>query len=149
MEKYVETLKTNNLKITPQRLEIMRYLDENRTHPDVEKIYSDLKDKNPSLSKTTIYNCLETLRENNIIRILTISESKLRYDFNITPHHHFKCKSCGIIRDIDVECPYFEKVLDGGECEGGRVEEVHAYFKGTCKDCIEKEGTLNESQNAS
>ena len=80
-EKYVKVLKENSIKITPQRLEILRYLDENRTHPTADQIYTGLKEKNPSLSKTTVYNSLEILGKHGIIQSLTISGSESRYDF--------------------------------------------------------------------
>ena len=135
MEKYVKILKDNELKVTPQRLEILRYLDENRTHPTVDEIYSKLKKKNPSLSKTTIYNSLGALNKNDIIQVLTISGSEQRYDFKTTSHHHFLCKECGDIIDINIECPNINTKL---EC-GHRIDEVHGYFKGLCKECLKKE----------
>ena len=134
LEKYVTILKQNQLKITPQRLAIMKYLDENRTHPTADRIYIDLKEKNPALSKTTVYNSVETLKEHGIIQSLTISGSELRYDFENKMHHHFLCKKCGIIIDIDIECPNIGKMLESGH----KVEEVHGYFKGICKKCLKK-----------
>jgi len=136
LEKYVEILKQNQLKITPQRLAVMKYLDENRTHPTADRIYTDLKEKNPSLSKTTVYNSLDTLQNHNIIQSITISPSELRYDFKKSMHHHFLCKRCGDIIDIELECPNIQKTID----QGHKVEEVHGYFKGICKKCIEKQG---------
>ena len=134
LEKYVTILKQNQLKITPQRLAIMKYLDENRTHPTADRIYTDLKEKNPALSKTTVYNSVETLKEHGIIQSLTISGSELRYDFGNKMHHHFLCKKCGTIIDIDIECPNIGKMLESGH----KVEEVHGYFKGICKKCLKK-----------
>ena len=134
-EKYVKLLKENSIKITPQRLEILRYLDKHRTHPTADQIFTELKIKNPSLSKTTVYNSVEILRDHGLIQSITISESELRYDFKHGMHHHFLCKKCGGITDIDVECPNLGKML---EC-GHNVDEVHGYFKGTCKKCLEKE----------
>ena len=134
LEKYVTILKQNQLKITPQRLAIMKYLDENRTHPTADRIYIDLKEKNPALSKTTVYNSVETLKEHGIIQSLTISGSESRYDFENKMHHHFLCKKCGIIIDIDIECPNIGKMLESGH----NVEEVHGYFKGICKKCMKK-----------
>jgi len=134
LEKYVTILKQNQLKITPQRLAIMKYLDENRTHPTADRIYIDLKEKNPALSKTTVYNSVETLKEHGIIQSLTISGSELRYDFENKMHHHFLCKKCGTIIDIDIECPNIGKMLESGH----KVEEVHGYFKGICKKCLKK-----------
>ena len=134
LEKYVTILKQNQLKITPQRLAIMKYLDENRTHPTADRIYIDLKEKNPALSKTTVYNSVETLKEHGIIQSLTISGSELRYDFENKMHHHFLCKKCGTIIDIDIKCPNIGKIIESGH----NVEEVHGYFKGICKKCMKK-----------
>jgi len=133
-EKYVKVLKENSIKITPQRLEILRYLDENRTHPTADQIYTGLKEKNPSLSKTTVYNSLEILRKRGVIQSLTICGSELRYDFRHIMHHHFLCKKCDTIIDIDIECPNLGKMLESGH----KVEEVHGYFKGICKKCLKK-----------
>jgi Fe2+ or Zn2+ uptake regulation protein len=134
VKKYVKLLKENNLKVTPQRLEIMRYLDEHRTHPNADSIYTALKSDNPSLSRTTVYNALDTLNKANILHTLTISESERRYDFKSGHHHHFLCRVCNNIIDIDIECPFLEKVLTGEH----KVEQVHGYFKGVCKNCLKK-----------
>ena len=134
-EKYVNILKDHSIKITSQRLEILKYLDEHHTHPNVEEIYSELKKKHPSLSRTTVYNSLEILKKNRIVQSLTISGSELRYDIEEDLHHHFLCKKCGAILDISITCPNMDRTLDGGH----QVEEVHGYFKGICKKCQIKE----------
>jgi len=130
-ENYVQLLKDHGIKITTQRLEILTYLDGHHTHPDAETIYSALKKKYPSLSRTTVYNSLEILKKNNLIQSLTISGSELRYDINHGLHHHFLCKECGVIFDIAIECPNMNRIVAGGH----HVEEVHGYFKGVCHTC--------------
>ena len=130
----MKLLKEKYIKITPQRLIVLKYLDENCTHPTADKIYSDLKSNNPSLSKTTVYNSLITLEQNGIIQSITISGSELRYDFKHKMHHHFFCKNCGKIFDIDIECPNIEKMNQFGH----QVEEIHGYIKGICKECLKK-----------
>ena len=133
-KKYVKMLRENSIKTTLQRLEILRYLDDHRTHPMADQIYLDLKEKNPSLSKTTVYNSLKIFKEHGIIQTLTISSSEIRYDFKCTIHHHFLCKKCGRIIDINSSCPHIEKIRK----EGYQIDEVHGYFKGICKKCIKK-----------
>jgi Fe2+ or Zn2+ uptake regulation protein len=135
LETYVDILKKHDMKITPQRLEILKYLDKNKIHPTANQIYSALKKKNPSLSKTTVYNSLDVLKKFHIIDELTISKSESRYDFEPEPHHHFLCRNCGEITDIMIECPYLEKILKGKN----KVEEVHGYFKGICENCLKNE----------
>jgi Fe2+ or Zn2+ uptake regulation protein len=134
-KKYIKLLEENSIKTTLQRLEILRYLDDHRTHPTADQIYSDLKKKNPSLSKTTVYNSLRIFKKHGIIQTLTISSSEIRYDFRCTIHHHFFCKKCGKIIDIDNSCPHIEKIRK----EGYQIDEAHGYFKGICKECIQKE----------
>jgi Fe2+ or Zn2+ uptake regulation protein len=134
LEKYVKLLKDKNIKVTPQRLIVLKYLAEHYTHPTTEKIYSDLKTNNPSLSKTTVYNSLETLEKHGIIQSITISGSELRYDFKHEMHHHFLCKKCRKIVDIDIECPNVERMSSYGH----KVEEIHGYIKGICRDCLKK-----------
>ncbi len=134
LEKYVKILKENNIKITSPRLVILKYLSENLSHPTADQIYTDLKTNNPSLSKTTVYNSLETLEQHGIIQSITISGSELHYDLNRGMHHHFYCKKCGRIYDIPLSCPNIEKMSNYGH----KVEEVHGYIKGICKECLKK-----------
>jgi len=134
LEKYVKILKENNIKITSPRLIILKYLSENLSHPTADQIYTDLKPNNPSLSKTTVYNSLETLEQHGIIQSITISGSELHYDIKHEMHHHFYCKKCGRIYDISLSCPNIEKMSNYGH----KVEEVHGYIKGICKECLKK-----------
>jgi Fe2+ or Zn2+ uptake regulation protein len=140
-EKYVKILKDHTLKITSPRLEILKFLDEHHTHPNVEEIYSSLKKTHPSLSRTTVYNSLEILKKNRIVQSLTISGSELRYDIDEELHHHFICNRCGEILDISITCPNMDKTLQGGH----HVEEVQGYFKGICKKCQTKEKSRNNN----
>jgi Fe2+ or Zn2+ uptake regulation protein len=139
IDRYVRLLKDNCIKITPQRLEILKYLDEHHTHPTADNIYSALKAKNPSLSKTTVYNSLETLKKHKLIHSLTISASESHYDIRKCMHHHFLCSDCGEIIDIEMACPNVDKIVRGGH----HVDEVHGYFKGVCKNCLKKRSTTH------
>lgn len=134
MEKYVKILKDNNMKITSHRINVLRYLDKHCTHPTADQIYTDLKTNNPSLSKTTVYNALDALESHGIIQAITISGSELHYDITHEMHHHFYCKKCGKIIDIELCCPNINKMSEYGH----EIEEVHGYIKGICKKCIKK-----------
>ena len=144
MDKYVKILKDKNLKITPQRLAILQYLEKNKTHPTADQIYKELKNKNPSLSKTTVYNSLDILRQNEIIKSLTICGSEYRYDFDNDLHHHFLCTKCGRIYDIEYKCPNIELIHAEIEKSGHHIGEVHGYFKGICKVCYSGVEIKNE-----
>ena len=132
METYKEILKDSGIKPTYQRIKILEFLDKNEIHPTVDMIYIELFKKVPTLSKTTVYNTLDVLRKHDLVNALTISESELRFEYARRPHHHFMCRKCGSIFDIDVGCVYQNTM----SIEEHKIEEIQGYFKGVCKNCL-------------
>ncbi len=130
----VEIIKECGLKVTHPRLEVLKYLQSHPGHHTVDSIYRALKKDNPSLSKTTVYNNLEVLRDKKVVGAVIVSEKETRYEIGGQHHHHFYCNECGKIADIEVSCPLLGSMLNGEY----RVEEVHGYFKGTCRSCLDK-----------
>jgi len=139
MEKYKQILSERGIKPTYQRIKILEYLDKNHTHPTVDMIYAALYKKVPTLSKTTVYNTLDVLRQHGLVDLLTITESEVRYEYIVQPHHHFYCRQCGKIIDLDVTCIYQEEMC----VEGHKIEAIHGYFKGICSECLSKNGSVN------
>ena len=91
----VKRLQNHNIKPSVQRIAIMNYLIEHRTHPTVDEIYTALSPSIPTLSKTTVYNTLKLLSEQGAAQTLTIDERNTCYDADTSPHGHFLCKfSC-------------------------------------------------------
>lgn len=127
-------MQAKGLKPTFQRLRILEYLQDHNNHPTVEMIYENLVRDIPTISRTTIYNTLNALGEKGIIHTITITGTETRYDFKSLPHHHFLCRRCGKVEDIDIACPYMQKKRIGGH----QIEELHGYFKGICKECLKK-----------
>ena len=134
MEKYKQILVNKGIKPTYQRIKILEYLDRNHSHPTVDMIYAALYKKVPTLSKTTVYNTLDIFREYDLVDILTITESEIRYEYILQPHHHFYCKRCSKILDLDVSCVYQDTMC----VEGHKIEAIHGYFKGICSECLLK-----------
>jgi Fe2+ or Zn2+ uptake regulation protein len=131
-----EMLTANGLKPTYQRLMILDYLQKHKTeHLTVEKIYSTLSGEMPMLSMTTVYNTLSSFLKVGLVSAITITGTEVRYDFLTNPHHHFLCRMCGQIFDVDVQCPVAERKSMKGYC----IEEVHGYSKGLCKECLKKQ----------
>jgi Fe2+ or Zn2+ uptake regulation protein len=130
----IKKMRDNNIKVTPQRIAIIKFLEENKIHPTAEKIFNNIIKDYPTISLATIYNTLEKLEEiNEIYKLKITDDNKVNYENNLNPHHHFYCKKCKNIFDIDIKCDYFNiKIV-----EGNHIEEVHGYFKGLCKNCFE------------
>ena len=58
MMKSYDRLLKYSIKPSMQRIAIMEYLMEHRTHPSADEIYTALSPSMPTLSKTTVYNTL-------------------------------------------------------------------------------------------
>jgi len=129
-----EMLTQQGIKPSIQRMKILEYIVKNRNHPTVDMIYNEIKFEIPTLSKTTVYNTLKELVKKGILIELLIDENVIRYDMNISPHVHFKCKICGKIYDYDMNCEIFEKK----EIDGNRIEKYNVYLFGICKECLKK-----------
>lgn len=132
----LERLQSRHIKPSVQRIAIMEYLMAHRTHPTVDEIYMALSPAMPTLSKTTVYNTLKLLSENGAVQTLTIDGRNTCYDAVTVPHAHFFCKCCGRIYDLTPT----ESDSHPGEMEreGHQIQEIHHYYKGICKHCMEE-----------
>lgn len=131
MQKY----KDIGIKLTPQRLAVLEYLEGNKSHPSAEDIFRAVRERYPTMSFATVYNILETLKEKGLVQELNIDPQKKRFDPDTTSHHHFICTGCGRVIDIPEEkVPEIqEKYFDNLE-----VHRVHMEFYGLCHNCKER-----------
>ena len=83
-----------HIKPSVQRIAIMDYLLNHKTHPCIDEIYTALCKEIPTLSKTTVYNTLKLFVEHGAAKMLTIDEKNACFDGDVHPHAHFQCKVC-------------------------------------------------------
>lgn len=124
----------NNIKPSYPRMKILGYLMTQKNHPTVDNIYTELVKELPTLSKTTVYNTLNSFIKENIARVITIEEGETRYDAAIENHGHFKCTECGKIHDFKIN----ETEIEKAGLEDFKIEEKNFYYLGLCKSCLGK-----------
>jgi Fur family peroxide stress response transcriptional regulator len=129
-EEKIKRLREGGVVLTLQRLGVLEALAE-RIHATAEEIYVELAKKYPTISRATIYSCLDALKQAGVTQELTIRKEMSYYDFDPRSHHHLLCRECGRILDMEISCPIAEKE----EVKGHRVDEVQAYFYGVCREC--------------
>jgi len=131
MEKY----RDSGLKLTPQRLAILEYLDGNKEHPSAEDVYKAVSKKFPTMSLATVYNTLMTLKQRGLVKELTMDPLRMRFDPQPTPHHHLICMDCRKIIDIHTR---LKINLPEMEQEGFEIVGNHIEFYGLCPKCKNK-----------
>ncbi|MEJ5362450.1 MAG: transcriptional repressor [Spirochaetota bacterium] len=131
MEQYKHYLQAKGISPSYQRLKILEYLDQNRTHPTVDEIYTALLPHIPTLSKTTVYNTLSLFVEEGLACMLVLDNVEARFDISVHPHGHFTCKQCGRVYDLDIS----RYVNMPASIDGHAIEQYQITLKGICKEC--------------
>ncbi|MCI9417653.1 MAG: transcriptional repressor [Eubacterium sp.] len=94
--------------------QILELVNQSQEHMTAEQIFLELKKTEHKVVQATVYNNLNFLYQENLIRKLSIAGSPDRYD-KIQKHDHLICRKCGMLSDIMLEdlTRDLEKQLDG------------------------------------
>ena len=146
-EKFKEMLKEKGLKVTNQRLLVLRVLAEHGDeHMTAEDIFELVKEDYPEIGLATIYRTVQLLLDMQLVDRIMLDDGCVRYEIgdfldeqegHRHHHHHLICTECGSVsafRDDlleDLEA-YIEKET------GFQVTDHELKFYGVCKKCREE-----------
>lgn len=97
-----QRLADSGLRSTPQREVIYDVLLKKRDHPTADEVFARVKSELPTISLATVYNCLETLVQCNLVRAVNFERGPTLYCPNLCPHAHFHDEQTGATHDIDL-----------------------------------------------
>lgn len=127
-------MKNSNMRMTNQRQEILDYLSQSTEHPTAEEIYDYVKQKLTRISKATVYNNLNFLVDQKMIKMVNI-RGVSRFEMKTKTHHHLICKKCSSIEDFESEdLNNFAVKLIKNE-SNFEIQEVSTNFLGLCDNC--------------
>jgi Fur family peroxide stress response transcriptional regulator len=109
-ETLAQRLADSGLRATPQREVVYSVLLKKRDHPTADEVFVRVKSEMPSISLATVYNCLETLVQCDLVRAVNFERGPTRYCPNLQPHAHFHDEQTGATHDIDLPSELIEKV---------------------------------------
>ena len=98
-----DLIANKGLKVTPQRMRVLEAIYELNNHPTAENILEFIRKNDPNIGAGTVYNVLDTLVENNLIKKVKTEKDIMRYDGIIKNHHHLYCIECDYIEDYNNE----------------------------------------------
>jgi Fur family peroxide stress response transcriptional regulator len=105
-----QRLSDSGLRSTPQREAIYSVLLAKRDHPTAEEVFARAKPEMPMISLATVYNCLETLVQCDLVRAVNFERGPTRYCPNLQPHAHFHDEQTGATHDIDLPAGLLDQV---------------------------------------
>jgi Fe2+ or Zn2+ uptake regulation protein len=131
---YEEMISHNGHRLTPQRREVYEVLLAQRDHPTATEVFLRAKQRMPSISLATVYNCLETLVECGLAKQVNVERTATRYCPNLTEHGHFMCERCGKIYDVPLVVS--KRVGRTWDLPAGfSVVHSETMLRGACADC--------------
>lgn len=134
VEEVLRTLRAKGMKVTPQRVAVIRYLEGNRNHPCAEEIHRAVTRTFPTISLATIYNTLETLEKVGAVRSVYVGTGRRHYDPETRPHDHVVCVRCRRIQDVFPEGRRLARIPRDLKDKFSDLS-ASVLFQGTCADC--------------
>jgi Fur family iron response transcriptional regulator len=91
------------INLTHQRIEIAYVLFSRMEHLSADQILNAVNAGHSATSKATVYNTLSLFREKSLVREVIVDPSRVFYDPNTDPHHHFYDTVTGQLTDIEAD----------------------------------------------
>ena len=136
LKKFMKVLRNENLKLTPQRVEIFREVCDSDEHREAEEIYLALRERDVHVSRSTVYRTMNILYQHDLVRRMNIGDGKWRYEhwLDCHQHDHLICIRCGTI--VEFMNPQIEGIQKdvADKFNYKLVKHVHQLF-GLCKQC--------------
>jgi Fur family peroxide stress response transcriptional regulator len=139
---YASVMGRGGLRLTPQRRQVYEVLMAKRDHPTATEVFLRVQKKMPSISLATVYNCLETMVGNGLVKAVHVDREPTRFCANLQEHGHFHCTECGHITDIEFSAthePENPRNSPGWRLPSGfLVTQQDVTLRGLCADCSTK-----------
>jgi len=123
------------LKITEQRLGILRALTKGRAHRTAQEIFEAVKRQHADIGFATVYRLLRTLAEKAYVTEVRMGGLPARYELTPKRHHdHLTCTECGSIVEFEnsaIERLQLQVAREHGFQLTGHVLELY----GVCQQC--------------
>ena len=130
-----QKLSDSGLRSTPQREVVFNTLLNKRDHPTADEVYARVRHDMPTISLATVYNCLETLVQCNLVRAVNFERGPTRYCPNLRPHAHFHDEQTGATYDIDLPAEVLKNV-NAVLPQGYDASSVEIIFRGKAAKSI-------------
>ena len=130
-------LKDKGLKVTKGRLQILEILCAIKKGITAEFIFEQCKKSGASINLSTVYRCLESFEEKEIVDKFSLNDGICYYKIKGNEHKHLlQCSVCD--KEVEVPCPMkqFEDIVQNET--GFTVTEHKLVMKGLCEQCRHK-----------
>ena len=120
-------LREHGIAPSAQRVAVAQYVLHTSEHPSADQVWTQVKTRFPHISRATVYNTLNLLVEEGLLKQLALAGGCLVFDPNVDDHHHFIDEDSGEISDIPWEAV---KVSNVSKLKGFDVTDYQVVMRG-------------------
>lgn len=137
-EKFRTHLAERGLKPTHQRNSILTHLLDARVHLTIDEIYAQIRSKDPTLGRATVFRAVKLLEDAGIAARVFVADGKPRFEGKMDrPHHdHAICIECGSILEFRSEKMELAQDEEVSKLGFKPLWHRHEVF-GRCRACAE------------
>ena len=129
---YENLLRDNGLKVTPQRLGILSFMEQ-KGHISVDDLYTEVRALFPSVSLATMYKNINSMVASNVITEVKIPLQKPMFEIVKKSHGHLFCQKCGEFMDIMLD---LENIVEDAKNKSHyKLMETSLILSGECPVC--------------
>lgn len=132
---YKKELRRVDLRATPARIAIMRFLEKTKQPIDVNTVIDYVNKNGIKTDPVTVFRIMSMLTNKGITIPIQFQEGKMRYELaRKAHHHHLVCESCGRIEDVlSKAIPTLEREIQSKH--RFLVKRHSLEFFGLCQNC--------------
>ncbi len=131
-------LHAQGYRLTPQRIAILRILNESGRHLTPVEIFEQVQRELPGITEATVYRTLNFLAEQGLALPAHLGNGQYAYEYAGHNHHHLICRDCG--QSVEIDSQALAGLFRQFQATTGfRIDTVHLTFFGLCPGCQEKE----------
>lgn len=134
---FADALRADGLRMTHQRLEVIKELAAATHHPDADELFRAVRERVPTISRDTVYRTLTTLTAKGLIERIG-APGAARFDPDVSPHHHFVCTRCGRILDLETD-DLGDPEVPSGLPGVSEITSVRLEVRGVCEECAARD----------
>lgn len=132
---FKRVIRDMRLKVTEQRMAILKALTAGRAHVTAQEVFETLNEGHPEIGFATVYRFLRKMTEHNLVTEVRMGGLPARYELTPRKHHdHLTCTRCG--RIVEFENSQIENLQERVARDHGFLLTHHVLeLYGLCRKC--------------
>jgi len=131
-----QRLREHGLRATRPRIDVLAALEDLGEHRSADEVADQLAGRGRRLPRSSVYNVLSSLVGAGLVLTADAGPGPVLYEVGRSWHHHFVCRSCR--RVFDVDCLVGARPCLTAGADVGIVDEAQVIFRGVCASCASR-----------